>query len=210
MSPPKTNPDSPALPADDLRRELEAKVLLIQQIRQDLIQAQITVLELNDTIMLKETEKADAISILAELELALEAKITHIVALDQELNRQITVLKGQLAGETAEKHARDKVIEDLVQKLDAANREIGSVHKLAGDYARDLAQAREQVQHLNGELTATQATLAGTQSMLTETRQQLAETAAARAALEHRVSGMEATLSWRLTKPFRALRRMLS
>lgn len=203
MSPPKTSPDAPAPPADELRRDLEAKIALIQDIRRDLIHAQITVLELNDTIMRKETEKADAVSILAELELALEAKITHIVQLDQELNRQIAELKRQLAGETAEKQARDGIIQDLVQKLDAANREIGTAHTLAGNYARDLARTREDLQRVTAGLGDTKAELAAV-------RQELAATAAARAALERQLGDMQATLSWRLTKPLRALRRMFS
>jgi len=203
MSPPKTKPDSPGATAGNLPRDPEALARLVQDIRRDLIHSQITVLELNDTIMSKETEKADAISILAQLELALEAKVTHIVQLDQELNRQLEELRRQLAGETAEKQARDAIISDLVQKLDAANRELGAAHTLAGGYARDLTAAREVLARTNAELTSSQAALA-------TTRQELADTSAARAALEQKVRAMEATLSWRLTQPFRALRRMFS
>jgi chromosome segregation ATPase len=203
MSPPKPKTDSPGATTGSLPRDPEALTLLIQDIRRDLIHSQITVLELNDAIMRKETEKADAVSILAELELALEAKITYLVRLDADLNRQLAELRRQLAGETSEKQARDTIIQDLVQKLDAANRELGAAHTLAGGYARDLAQARETLARVSGELAEHQGTLA-------TTRQQLAETTAARDALAAKVRAMEATLSWRLTKPFRALRRMFS
>lgn len=202
MSPPKTKPESPN-DAGNLPRDAGALALLIQDIRRDLIHSQITILELNDTVLSKETEKADAISLLAELELALEARITHIVQLDRALNAEIASLRQHLAGETAEKQARDVIIQDLVQKLDAANRELGAAHTLAGGYARDLAQARET-------LARTAAGLAETQATLTRTRQELADTTASRAALDQKVRTMEATLSWRLTQPFRALRRMLS
>lgn len=202
MSPPKTKPESPN-DAGNLPRDAGALALLIQDIRRDLIHSQITILELNDTVLSKETEKADAISLLAELELALEARITHIVQLDQALNGQIATLRQHLAGETSEKQARDVIIQDLVQKLDTANRELGAAHTLAGGYARDLAQARET-------LAQTAAGLAETQATLARTRQELADTTAGRAALEQKVRTMEATLSWRLTQPFRALRRMFS
>ncbi len=203
MSPPKPKPDAPDPETVRLRRELEEKILLIQDIRKDLIHSQITVLELNDTIMRKETEKIDAISILTRLEGVLEDKINHIVELDRGLNQKIATLQEQLAAETGEKTARDRIISDLVQKLDAANREIGTVHTLAGDYARDLAQTRAQLQRTATELAETQANLAATQ-------QNLAGTTAARDALDREIAGMRATLSWRLTAPFRALRRLFS
>ena len=203
MSPPKTRTEAPAATADELRRELEARTILIQDIRRDLIQTQITVLELNDSIMLKETEKSDAVSLLAELELALEARITFIVQLDRELNRQLAELRRQLADETSEKQARDVIIQDFVQKLDTANREIGATHQLAGNFARDLARANDRLTQVSGELAGVQSTLAATQG-------ELSAVTAVRVALDQKVRAMEATLSWRLTKPFRALRRMFS
>ena len=203
MSQPKSKSDSPDPETDRLRRELEEKILLIQDIRKDLILSQITVLELNDTIMRKETDKADAISILAELEHVLEDKINNIVELDRVLNEQITALKEKVAAGTAEKTARDQIINDLVLKLDAANKETGAAHTLAGNYSRDLAQAQAQLQRATTDLTETQTNL-------TATRQDLARTAAARDALDREVTGMRSALSWRLTAPFRALRRLFS
>lgn len=203
MSQPKPKPDAPDPETGRLRRELEEKILLIQDIRKDLIHSQITVLELNDTIMRKETEKTDAISILTRLEQVLEDKINHSAELDRGLNQKIATLQEKLAAETGEKTARDQIINDLVQKLDAANREIGTVHTLAGNYARDLAQTRAQLQRAATELTETQTSLAAA-------RQNLAGTTAAREALDREVTGMRAALTWRLTAPFRALRRLFS
>ncbi len=203
MSPPPPKPDAPDPETARLRRELEEKILLIQDIRKALIHSQITVLELNDTIMRKETEKIDALAILTRLEGVLEDKLNHIAELDRGLNQKIATLQDELAAETGEKTARDQIINDLVQKLDAANREIGTVHTLAGDYARDLAQTRAQLQRTATELTETQTSLAATQ-------QNLASTTAARDALDREVAGMRAALTWRLTAPFRALRRLFS
>lgn len=203
MSQPKPKSDSPDPETARLRRELEEKILLIQDIRKDLIHSQITVLELNDTIMRKETEKTDALAILTRLEQVLEDKINHIAELDRGLNEKIATLQEKLAAETGEKTARDQIINDLVLKLDAANREIGTVHTLAGNYALDLAQARAQLQRAAAGLTETQTSLAATQ-------QQLARTTAARDALDREVTGMRAALTWRLTAPFRALRRLFS
>ena len=203
MSQPNPKSDPPDPETARLRRELEEKILLIQDIRKALIHSQITVLELNDTIMRKETEKIDALAILTRLEGVLEDKLNHIAELDRGLNQKIATLQDELAAETGEKTARDQIINDLVQKLDAANREIGTVHTLAGDYARDLAQTRAQLQRTATELTETQTSLAATQ-------QNLASTTAARDALDREVTGMRAALSWRLTAPFRALRRLFS
>src|SRR6187551_62717 len=72
-----------------LQRELDEKVLLVQSVRKELILAQITVLELQDTILQKETDKADAISILGQAEHALEHKINYIVELDRVLNEKL-------------------------------------------------------------------------------------------------------------------------
>jgi chromosome segregation ATPase len=199
------SPLSSATPAEieRLREDLSAKILLIQDIRKELILAQITVLELTDTILRKDTEKTDAVALLAEAEKLLEQKIDAIFELDRVLNLKIADLQRNLAGETAEKHARDRIIQDLVEKLDTANREIGAAHTLAGNYARDLAHTQEQLQDTTTKLAEATTALAAT-------REELAITTAARTALEHELAGMRATLSWRLTAPFRKLRHLFS
>jgi chromosome segregation ATPase len=198
-SPISKSPASAAEPAS-LRRELEEKNLLIQDIRRHLIQAQITILELHDTIMQKETDKADAISILGQLEHHLEEKVNYIMELDRVLNARITAGEQALA---AEKAARESVTQDLVGKLDTANREIGAAHELAAGFARDLAETKARLQTTTDEL-------ASCRQQLQATTQQLHATAEARSALDREISTMRRTLSWRLTKPFRSLRRLFS
>jgi chromosome segregation ATPase len=210
------SPQSSSLSADAgcLRRELEEKSLLVQSVRKELILSQITVLELHDTILQKETDKADAVSILGQVEHVLEEKINYIFELDRVLNEKIAASQAALA---AQKTAHDQITQDLVQKLDAANREIGATHTMAAGYARDLAQSREQLQRTEQELTAARAQLAGTQASLAQTRQELGDSQAAqratedaRAALAREIASMRAALSWKLTRPLRALRRLLS
>lgn len=133
---------SPAPELDALQRELQEKTLLIQAIRKELILAQVTVLELQDTVLQKETDKADAVSILGQAEHALEGKINYIVELDRVLNEKISAAQAALTVAQTGIGDRDKIIQDLVQKLDAANREIGATHALAGGYARDLSHAQ--------------------------------------------------------------------
>ena len=211
----ETSPQSSSLSADAdrFRRELEEKSLLVQSIRKELILSQITVLELHDTILQKETDKADAVSILGQVEHVLEEKINYIFELDRVLNEKITALQ---AGRAAQEAAHGQITRDLVQKLDAANREIGATHTLAAGYARDLAQTREQLQRAEQDLVAVRAQLASTQATLTQTRQELGgsqeahrTTEAARAGLAREIGAMRASFSWKLTRPLRALRRLL-
>jgi chromosome segregation ATPase len=212
----ETSPQSSSLSADAgrLRRELEEKSLLVQSIRKELILSQITVLELQDTILQKETDKADAVSILGQVEHVLEEKINYIFALDRVLNERIAGLQAGLA---AQKAAHDQITQDLVQKLDAANREIGATHTMAAGYARDLAQTREQLQRAEQDLTTVRAQLTSTQATLAQTRQELRDTQTAqrtteeaRAALAREIATMRVSFSWKLTAPLRALRRLLS
>ena len=150
MSSAAPQPSSSVTSIERLTRQLEEKNRLIQDIRKELILAQVTVLELQDTILQKETDKADAVSILGQAEHALESKINYIVELDRVLNEKIAAA---CAGSgSAEIAARDQIIQDLVQKLDAANREIGATHTMAGNYARDLAHAQEALQHIARKL----------------------------------------------------------
>ncbi|MDB6170206.1 MAG: hypothetical protein JWM88_3070 [Verrucomicrobia bacterium] len=137
---------------DRLRRELEEKTLLVQSIRKELILSQVTVLELQDTVLQKETDKADAISILGQAEHALESKINYIVELDRVLNEKLAAARQAAAAGATEIAARDQIIADLVTKLDQANREIGATHAMAGNHARDLAHAQEDVKQLTARL----------------------------------------------------------
>lgn len=178
------------LSAAELRRELEEKTVLVQDVRRELIRAQISLLELSDTILQKETDKADAISLLGQFEHALEDKVNHIVELDRVLNERLRAAERELADARA---AHETITRDLVQRLDTANREIGATHELAAGFARDLAAARDE--------------LARTQAALEQTRATLVQTGQARDGLQRELAAMRASWSWRLTRPFRAIRR---
>ncbi len=155
MSPPAA-PTPPTPPPDlaRLQRELEEKTLLIQSIRKELILSQVTVLELQDTVLQKETDKADAVSILGQAEHALEGKINYIVELDRVLNGQLATAQAALAAAQAGSAERDRIIQDLVQKLDLANRGLGEAHAMAGGYLRDLTEARESLRRATERLAA--------------------------------------------------------
>jgi len=153
MSPPASSPD-PSSDLASLRRELEEKAALIQSVRKELILSQITVLELQDTVLQKETDKADAVSILGQAEHALEAKINYIVELDRVLNEKLAAAQAAATAAGHEITARDAIIQDLVQKLDLANREIGATHAMAGNYARDLAHAQAALKQATDRLAA--------------------------------------------------------
>ncbi len=155
MSPPAA-PTPPTPPPDlaRLQRELEEKTLLIQSIRKELILSQVTVLELQDTVLQKETDKADAVSILGQAEHALEGKINYIVELDRVLNGQLATAQAALAAAQASSAERDRIIQDLVQKLDLANRGLGEAHAMAGGYLRDLTEARESLRRATERLAA--------------------------------------------------------
>ncbi|MEI7551686.1 MAG: hypothetical protein WCL24_05100 [Verrucomicrobiota bacterium] len=155
MSPPAA-PTPPTPPPDlaRLQRELEEKTLLIQSIRKELILSQVTVLELQDTVLQKETDKADAVSILGQAEHALEGKINYIVELDRVLNGQLATAQASLAAAQAGSAERDRIIQDLVHKLDLANRGLGEAHAMAGGYLRDLTEARESLRRATERLAA--------------------------------------------------------
>ena len=190
-----------------LRHELEGKAALIQNIRRDLIHAQITILELHDTILQKETDKADAVSILGELEHVLEGKINYIFELDRVLNEKLSALRQELGAERAD---RAREVGDLVEKLDAANREIGATHTLAAGYARDLSQVRDQLQRTEQELAAARTTLDQVRRELDATRTTLRATEEARTESDRKIAALRASWSWKLTGPFRAVRRLFS
>lgn len=149
---PSSRPD-PSDPAA-LQRALDDQTRLVQEIREELIRSQITVLELQDTVLQKETDKADAVSILGQAEHALEGKINYIVELDRVLNERIAGLRAELAAAQAGMADRDRIIQDLVQKLDATNRELGAAHTMAGNYLRDLTHAQEALRQAQQQLAA--------------------------------------------------------
>lgn len=196
---------------DRLQRELGEKTALIQHVREELIRAQITVLELQDTILQKETDKADAVAILGQAELVLEGKINYIVELDRVLNERIAVAQQELAAARA---AHDVVTADLVQKLDQTNRDLGAAHTLAANYARDAAHASEKLaaitsalDRLNSVQAETSAKLSAANADIESLRNQLDATSAARDDLQQKLTAIHRSLAWKITAPLRAFSR---
>jgi len=199
---------------------------LVRLLREEIIKTQMIVLDLNDRVLEKETEKADAVAILGQVELVLEQKINYITELDRALNGQIAELRSRLQSTETESQAREGSIQDLLLKLDAANKEITRMHGVAGEYARDLAHTREslkveaathhqtraQLSTTSGDLAQTAETLATTQADLANTRTQLADTQrtlqtteAELARERHRLNKIFRSALWKFGRPWRAL-----
>lgn len=199
-----------------LKRELAEKIDLVQSVRKELVLSQITVLELQDKVLQKETDKADAISILGQVELVLEGKINYIVELDRVLNAKLSSVQREFsAAQTSyeqDRAARDKIAQDLVAKLDEANRALGAAHTLAGNYARDASETGEKLRAALRQIAALQSDLAAAavfstnqQQTIATTQNQLAECQAARASAERRLSEIYRSFAWKMTAPFRAI-----
>jgi hypothetical protein len=132
------NPTSPPTPSPEIKGDA-----LVRLLREELVKTQVIVLELNDRVLAKETDKADAVTILGKVELVLEEKINYIAELDRALNDEIKAAKRDLAaaqetaktvGQTHEAQVRDaqRVLQDHVDRLEAANQEISRMHGVAG------------------------------------------------------------------------------
>ena len=127
----------------------------VAHLRRELVKTQLVVLELNDRVLQKETDKADAVALLGQAELVLEQKINHVMELDRVLNLRIQELKSALAERAAEPtaetadlraqfDARSAEVDTLVAKLDATNQELGRTHELAGRLQAELATAQSE------------------------------------------------------------------
>jgi chromosome segregation ATPase len=210
MSQPSPTPPVSA-EIDRLQRELADKTELVQHVREELIRSQISVLELQDTILQKETDKADAVAILGQAELVLEGKINYIVELDRVLNERIAAAQQELAAARA---AHEAVIADLVQKLDQTNRDLGATHTLAANYARDAAHASEKLatitsalERLNATQAETSAQLSAANADIESLRDRLDATSAARDDLQQKLTAIHRSFAWKITAPLRALSR---
>jgi len=210
MSQPSPTPPVSA-EIDRLQRELAEKTELVQHVREELIRSQISVLELQDTILQKETDKADAVAILGQAELVLEGKINYIVELDRVLNERIAAAQQELAAARA---AHEAVIADLVQKLDQTNRDLGAAHTLAANYARDAAHASEKLatitsalERLNATQAETSAQLSAANADIESLRDRLDATSAARDDLQQKLTAIHRSFAWKITAPLRALSR---
>jgi len=194
---------------DRLQRELAEKTALVQSIRKELILSQITVLELQDTVLQKETDKADAIAILGQAELVLEGKINYIFELDRVLNLRLSELQAELA---SSRTTHESIAADLVQKLDQANRALGDAHSLAAKFAREAAETRDDLarelsttQQLRSEQSEADATLSSLRASLESLRNRLDSTVAEKVALAQDVARIRQSFAWKITAPLRAL-----
>lgn len=226
MSDSSSRPLSPASPSPQPEREL------VQSVRRELIESQLVVLELNDQILQKQTDKADAIALLCQAELVLEQKISHIMELDRVLNLQIDELKSH-QDELKSRHATlnlqlgeaqnaqqqsNAIIEDLTKRLDAANREIGQTHEMARKINTALAASeatrnqlgKQQSQHTDkiaadAEQLKKQAhEINKLTELLATTKSELDRSNASHQATQQELTELQQSRSWRWTRFFRS------
>jgi chromosome segregation ATPase len=212
--------DASASPPDSssekirLQHELAEQTVLVQRVREELIRSQITVLELQDTVLQKETDKADAVSILGQAELVLEGKINYIFELDRVLNERIAAVQRELADARS---AHEIIVTDLVQRLDQTNRALGDAHMLAASYAREAAELKEKLaatltsfQELESRNRETDARLAALHLEKTALDQKLETISAEKTDVERKLHAIHQSFFWKITAPFRSLGRRKS
>jgi chromosome segregation ATPase len=153
--------------------------LHIADMRRELVVDKMRILELQDEIRIRQTDHGDAISLLGQAELLLEGKIEYILNLDQTLNARIAELEAEcdrkseeidrrgeaIAGiearEQKDRAERDQVIQDLSERLETANQEVGKAHAIARDIDQERAAKMKA-------LAATEKQLAKTRDALTD------------------------------------------
>lgn len=146
-------------------------------LRREVVALRTRILELQDQLLSRETERADAVALLGQAELLLEEKIAYIIELDRTLSLRVRELENECDLKTGEidrrgaamvelqasdvrhRQERDAIIGDLSQRLDAANREIGQAHEIA--------------RQLDLEKTKTLATLTAERALHESTREHL-------------------------------------
>jgi hypothetical protein len=190
MSSESTTSSAPPPPSDN-----EA---LIRLLREELIKTQLIVLDLNDRVLEKETAKADAIAILARVELVLEQKIDYITELDRLLNAQIADLRRQLESSRAETRACADAVAALASRLAVAP-------PTAASSSTPLAQTEAAVSSLAAAFDQRTRELADTRAQLDHTARTLAERDHALALERHRLNKIFRSSLWRLGRPWRAL-----
>lgn len=164
---------------------------LVRLLREELIKTQLIVLDLNDRVLEKETEKADTIAILGQVELVLEQKLNRISELESEHRQQVSVLGAQLEQAGNDIRAKDAAIQNLSNQLQTANQEIANLRSNSDALTRALEQSRQDLAATNARLEQTAHNLSETQQSLAVAKRQLA--IIFRSAL------------WRLGRPWRAL-----
>lgn len=199
-----------------LQTELIDKNALVERVRAELIKSQITILELQDAVLQRETDKADAVALLGRAELVLEGKINYIFELDRVLNEKIAALESAFATARAD---HETITGDLVQKLDQANREIGATHTLAGNYAREAAQVREELGaaekrfaeselafgQLRAEFDLLTQNHSAARELIASIRADLTNATSTAAARAQELDLIRRSFVWKITAPLRAI-----
>lgn len=184
---------------------------IIQALRRELIAGELQRLELQDRLVARDTDRADAVALLGQAELVLEEKIGYILQLDHSLNQRIRELEAECDRKTAEidrrgellsslraeadqqRSERDAIIKDLNVRLESANQEISRAHELAGDFAAKFNRCEQA-------LTALQDTLRESQSVAATTQQNLIRNQEDLDAARARMSEIESALQTERTK----------
>ncbi len=175
----------------------------VDLLRREIVAAELQILELEDRLLAKETDRSDTVALLGQADLLLEQKIGYIMTLDQALNARIRELEQECdrkteeidrrgeaieAAQQADEHhraERDAIIKDLSERLEAANQEINRAHGLAGDYAEKynrtetaLGELRHDLAARSEELQSLRQSLRTREEELATTRQSLGEKSA--------------------------------
>lgn len=183
MSPPDSSSAEPSTPPEG-----EA---LVRLLREELIKTQLIVLELNDRVLEKETDKADALSILGRMELQLEQKMNRISELEAAHARQIAEARDRLQSAEADTQAKESSIQSLTAQLAAARHETTEQRSVTEELARNLALAKHSLVVTTDRLEQSTTALARSEALLAATQGQLNTIFA---------SGL-----WRVGRPWRAI-----
>lgn len=148
---------------------------LVRLLREELVKTQLIVLDLNDRVLEKETEKADAVSILGKLELVLEQKVNLIGDLQATHAGQLSALREQLLTSEASGAAKDAAIREFSSRLATAQLEIAQFRSASETQARDLSLNQQALADAHARIEQLTTQLARSEESLTRARGQLAK-----------------------------------
>ena len=157
---------------------------LVTLLREELLKTQLIVLDLNDRVAERQTETTDAVALLAQAEVMLEAKLNEAAALERQLSETTESFRSQLAAAEAQNQQRQETIRTLDVRIEAHQQEIARLQNVIHQQGADLAQTR-------AHLDTTRDTLARSENALEIERRRLNQIF--RSAL------------WRMGRPWRAL-----
>jgi chromosome segregation ATPase len=150
---------------------------LIRLLREELIKTQLIVLDLNDRVLEKETEKADAVVLLGKQAQILEEKLKLIGELQSAHEQELSGLREQLLTSEANGSAKDSAIREFSSRLATAQNEIGQLRGASEAQARDLvtiqqalATARAQSEQLTRQLERSEQSLVTVHQQLSTIR----------------------------------------